>query len=308
MPEIRKYKDASPRWFKNAANVSTRRWGMATSRWRDDPDFVIVGTKRGGTTSLWNNLLRHPQVIGMYPQSRGRKSSDYFFSSGRQSDRWFASHFPSSWHRAARIRRAGNAATGEASPYYMYGPHAPRMISERLPAVRVIALLRDPVERAYSHYQERRQQLVEDLDFEAALAAETARLQPDHERWASDPCYYSPAHDFFSYRDRGIYLPQIKRLQEAFPPDRLLIMRSEDFYTDYQSSFDVVTRFIGLDDWTLTRTEHHNLITRKPMNDATRRELTWFFAPHNEALESHLGRTFDWSKPDSSHEQPLGSG
>ncbi len=297
MTPLHQAKDASPRWLRDVANTTTRGWGMATSRFRTGPDFLIMGTKRGGTTSLWNNLLRHPQVIGMFPQLRGRKSSDYFFAADRSSPAWYRSHFPSAWHRRARVRAAGNAVAGEASPYYMYGPHCAAQIRLALPDVRLLVLLRDPTERAYSHYQERRQQGAESLGFEAALAAEAQRLAPDEERWQADPAYYSEAHDFYSYRSRGVYLPQVRRIREQFPPGQVLFLRSEDFTRHYQSAFDTVTDFLGLDRHDLGMAEHHNSIRRAPMAAATRRELAAFFAPHNAELEQFLGRELEWQAP-----------
>ena len=287
-------KDAAPRWLLDSANAATRAWGVATAGLRPMPDFLIAGTKRGGTTSLWNNLLRHPQVIGMYPQIRGRKSSDFFFAADQHSLSWYRSHFPSALHRRARSRRAGDAVSGEASPYYMYGPHCPQLIRAAAPDTKIIILLRDPVARAYSHYQERRQQGVEDLDFEAALAAEEGRLAPDDARWATDPSYYSEAHDFFSYRSRGVYLPQVQRVLQAFPREQVLIMRSEDFTENYQAAFDEVSGFLGLDRHDLGLAEHHNRIPRSPMSERTRADLAAYYRPHNEALEEFLGRDFGW--------------
>jgi len=290
-------KDSSPTWVKDVANKATRSWGLATSPWRDAPDFLILGTKRGGTTSLWNNLLQHPQVMGMYPQVRGRKSSDYFFSADTHSAAWYRSHFPSRVQRSAITKSSGGApVSGEASPYYMYGPHCPRLIAEAVPDVKALVLLRDPVERAYSHYQERKKQNVETLSFEDALDAEASRLAPDHQRWLDDPHYYSSAHDFFAYRDRGVYLPQIQRIQAALPAEQILILRAEDFYDSYQGSYDQVTDFLGVSRWQMPTAEHHNLIPRSPMEDATRAELTHFYAQPNVELEHHLGRDLKWAK------------
>lgn len=291
--QLREAKDRSPRWVKDTANVVTRGWGRATAGHRPLPDFVLVGTKRGGTTSLWNNLLRHPQILGMYPASRGLKSTNYFFKHHDESLKWYRSHFPT----AASRQRAGSGITGEASPYYMYGPHIPRQLAEAVPSARVLVLLRDPVERAFSHYQERRAEGVEHLSFEEALAAESSRLAEDEARREQDPDYYSQSHDWFSYRDRGIYLPQVQRLQRWFPAEQLLIMRSEDFYSEYQKSFDEVTDFLGVGRHDLGRAEHHNLIKRSPMEPATRAELAAFYRPHNAALEDHLGRVFEWQLP-----------
>ncbi len=293
-PKLREIKDRSPRWVKDAANYGTRRYGVWTAGSRPLPDFLIIGTKRGGTTSLWNNLLRHPQVAGMWPAARGRKSSDFFFSEWDQSLDWFRSHFTS--HRSLPAADGGSlpVLAGEASPYYMYGPDIPQRMSVLVPDVRLVVLLRDPVERAFSHYQERRQEGVEPLTFGEALAAEPERLSVGADTTPLGG--YDQAHDFYSYRDRGLYLPQIKRLHQYFASEQVLILRSEDFYEDYQRAFDGVCEYLGIPRLNLGRAEHHNSIPRSPMSDEVREDLSAFYRAPNAALEDYLGREFGWQQ------------
>jgi hypothetical protein len=86
-------KDRSPRWAKDVANSVTRRYALATVSRRTRPDFLVIGAKRGGTTSLFNYLMMHPGILGLFPQSRGRKSSDFFFKNIDKGEDWYRSHF-----------------------------------------------------------------------------------------------------------------------------------------------------------------------------------------------------------------------
>lgn len=288
-------KDRAPEPVKTLADRSTRAYGIATARWRSYPDFLIVGTKRGGTTSLWNYLLEHPQVLGMFPAPRGVKSNAYFFENLDRGDAWYRSHFHTTAYRRRQERRVGPTVTGEASPYYMYGPHTMELIAAAMPQVKVIVLLRDPVQRAYGHHQERRKQGTERLSFEDALAVEADRLAVDADRRDADPHYYSAAHDHCSYRDRGIYLPQIQRIHRLFPHDQVLILRSEDLYTRTAAVYAEVCRFLGIaDDASLRDPRQHNRIDRSPIDPATAAELYDFYRPHNLALYEYLGRSFGW--------------
>jgi hypothetical protein len=288
-------KRRSPESLKRIADVSTRSYAVATARWRPYPDFLIAGTKRGGTTSLWNYLLEHPQVLPMFPAPRGVKSNAFFFENLDRSDAWYRSHFHTSAYRRFRERRVGRTVTGEASPYYMYGPHAIAHIAARMPTIRLIVLLRDPVQRAYGHYQERRKAGTEPLTFDDALAAEEARLSSDADRRQEDPTYYSRSHDIYSYRDRGIYLPQIRRIHQHLPSENVLILRSEDLYEDEAQVFAEVCRFLGIDDAVAVRDpRQHNYIERSPIAPETAAELYDFYRPHNEALFEYLGRSFGW--------------
>lgn len=293
----RSLKDVSPRWARTGANVVTRGYGMATAGWRPMPDFLLVGTKRGGTTSLWNNLTAHPSILPMFPAVRGRKSTDFFFAGSDHTERWYRSHFHTGAYRTRVARRVGgHVATGEASPLYMWDPRIPPRIKALVPAVKVLVVLRDPVDRAYSHYLERVGQDEERLDFRDALAAEESRLAGEAEKMAADPRYHSVVRDWHSYRSRGIYAPQIRLLQELFAAEQLLILPSEGMYADEQSAFDRVCDFLGVRRHRFRTFQHHNKTAGRPMPRDVRDELVDFYRPHNEQLYTLVGEDYGWSR------------
>lgn len=288
---------AAPRWLKDVANVSTRRYGMLTAGDRPMPDYLIVGAKRAGTTSLFNYLVRHPGVLQMFPQVRGTKSTDFFFPGSGRSERWYRSHFATERYRRRRARELGyRPLSGEASPYYVWDPRIAPVVRAAAPDVRAILLLREPVRRAWSHYQERVQNGVEPLSFRDALDAEEERLAGVRERMAADPTYYSTAFDFHSYRSRGDYLPQIRNWLEHFPAEQLLVLRAEDLYGDTQTTFDQVCDFLRLPRIEMPTRSSFNATwrTRDLPPEAEAAELAEWFAPRNAALEEFLGRDLGW--------------
>src|SRR3546814_5840260 len=111
-------------------------------------------------------------------------------------------------------------------------------LADLVPGARVIAILRDPVERAFSHYKERRSNGTEPLSFEAALATEEGRLAGEEERILGDPGYISFAHRHQSYRDQGRYAPALERWLDVYPREQVLILLAEDLYRDPQSAYD----------------------------------------------------------------------
>lgn len=296
MPDLSALKDRSPRWVKDVANVTTRTWARATVGDRPAPDFLIIGCKRGGTTSLFNYLLMHPGVLGLYPESRGKKSTDYFFKELPRGEEWYRSHFHTEKQRARMQATLGHRPqSGEASPYYMWDHRIAAEVHAVAPEVKAIALLRDPVERAWSHYHERRKQGVEPLSFTDALAAESSRLAGEAERMAADRTYYSEPHDWYTYRARGIYLPSLENWWAQFGRENLLVLRAEDLYSDVQGTFDTVCEFLGLPQHQLPDTSAFNGITPSRIPEDVRAELAAYYAPFNAELEEALGRPLGWT-------------
>jgi hypothetical protein len=282
---------------KEAARRALHGWGRATAALRPLPEVLVLGTKRGGTTSLWNYLLEHPGVLPMWPAAENLKSPHYFYWHHDRGPAWYRSHFATGATRALAARRLGHpVVTGEASPYYLYDPRVPARVAELLPHARLVVMLRDPVERAYSHYKERVRAGVEPLSFDDALEAEDDRLAGEVERMLSEPGYYSRPHDWFSYRDRGVYLPQLLRWEQHVPAESILVVRSEDFYADPQAEYDRVLAHAGLPSHRLREAKRWNYKPAAGMSDAARTQLRAFYAPSVAALEEHLGRDLGWGR------------
>ncbi|MEV0429305.1 sulfotransferase domain-containing protein [Micromonospora sp. NPDC050495] len=270
------------------------RYGERTSDRRPLPDFLIIGTKRGGTTSLWRYLLEHPLVPRLFP-AWNTKTSHYFEDTFTRGEAWYRSHFPTRRQREALERRHGGPTrVGEAAPLYMFHPLAPGRVADLIPSVRLIVLLRDPVERAYSHWKERRTEGVEPLGFAEALAAEEERTAGEREKLIADPAYVSNAYDWYSYRARGRYLEHLTPWLDRFDREQLLILPSETLYREPAATYARVLDFLDLPPYQLDRYEVFNDRRSSAMDPATRDELTRHYAPYNQALADRLGMTFDW--------------
>jgi hypothetical protein len=289
-------KNLIPAQAKGAAKGAIRGYGSLTATWRPLPDFLVLGTKRGGSTSAWRYLIQHPQVMPMVTRWEHLKSPHYFYWHYDRGLDWYRGHFPSVAARHAAQRRLGQRViTGESSPYYLFDPRVPARVARDLPEARFIVLLRDPVKRAYSHYWERVDNEVEPLTFAQALAAEPARVSGELERMAADPYYYSRRHDWYTYRERGIYAPQLERWFEAVGRDRMMIMISEDMYRSPQPAMDDMARFLGIEPTAIPAFERHNYRPAEPMDADVQAELREFYRPHNAALATLLGRPLPWS-------------
>jgi hypothetical protein len=271
--------------------------GMATGDLRPRPDFLVVGAKRGGTTSLWRYLCEHPGVLTLFPKPEKIKGLYYFDENFERGDRWYRSHFPTAATRSLAARRLGHpVVAGEASPYYLYHPLAPARAAERVPDALIIAVLRDPVERAFSHFKERRTNGTEPLSFEDAIAAEPARLAGEEARILADPHYVSFAHRHASYVDQGRYAPMLTRWFDAFGRDRVLVAPSEEMYAAPQPFVDGVLDRLGLPPRPLAHPEPYNAEPDRGFDPVLRAWLAEQLAPDIAAVEELLGRSLPWGK------------
>ncbi len=287
-----------PDQFRNGVKHALMRYGEFTAMRRPLPNFLIIGTKRGGTTSLWNYLLGHPLVPRLFP-AWNTKTSHYFEEHWSKGERWYRSHFPTRRQRALLAQRHGAPCrVGEAAPLYMFHPLVAGRVQELMPDVRLIVLLRDPVERAYSHWKERRTEGREELDFAAALAAEPARTAGERDRLTADPYYFSEAYDWHSYRARGRYLEHLEPWLELFDRSQFLFVASESLYQDPADTYRRVLEFIDLPDHQLAGYQVFNDRRSAPMDPAVRAELTRYYRPHNAALQQRLGMRFAWAVED----------
>jgi Sulfotransferase domain len=268
------------------ARASGRLVAKLVRRPRLLPSFLVIGTKRGGSTSLYEYLIRHPGVVGCLL----KKGSHYFDVNFSRGWSWYWSVFPLDLGR--------RTITGEASPYYMFHPLAPQRIVAALPHTRLIAVLRDPVDRAWSHYQYECRLGAEGLPFQQALEREPDRLAGEVERMLVDPGYSSFAHRHYSYLARGRYAEQLERFYTLVPPSRVLVLQSEALFADPGAQLARVWRFLDLEPHELGEASvfkaGHYL---EAMPVTTRDWLQQYFAWHNQRLYGLPGIDFRWPAP-----------
>ncbi len=269
--------------------------GSATAPLRVDPDYLVIGTKRGGTTSMARWLLDHPDVRGLYPEIERRKGTYFFDVNYGRGHRWYRSHFPVRFiHRARGRLRGTTPLIGDATPYYLHHPHAPARARRHAPNAKILVLLRDPVDRAFGHWAERTRNGVETLSFGDALRAEADRLVGEEQRMIEDPTYVSFAHQHWSYADQGRYTRGLRRWFEAFPTDQILVLRSEDLYADPAAIYGQTLDFLGLTPHQPSDFAAWNMKPKDPIDDADRSFLLDALRDDVAELESFLGRSMHW--------------
>jgi hypothetical protein len=259
-------------------------YGRATAGSRPLPDFLILGAQKAGTTALYEYLYRHPAISGP-----SWKEVSFFDRHWWRGERWYRGHFP----------RGATAPVGEASPSYLFHPQAPERVRSLVPDARLIAILRNPVDRAFSHYQHERALGREPLSFEDALAAEEQRTRGEVERMTADPRYFSHAWWNWTYRARGLYAEQLERWYDVFPRGQVLVLLNEELDAQPAETYARVLEFLGAPPHELE--SFPRVFSRKyaGMPPETRRELEAFYVAPNRRLSELLDRELGWASSSS---------
>ena len=205
---------------------------------RAKPTFIVFGTHKCGTTSLYAELAGHRQV------APALRKEIHFFESPRMKKLGFGfylAHFP----LRRQLQDGGGAprVTGEATPGYIYSRRAAQTIARRLPDCRLIAVIRDPTDRAISHYHHQARFDRESRSIEEALG-QSLEEQSSHEcPGPDDETWIDPKQ----YVGRGLYARYLEYWYEVFPADQILVVGLDDLVSDTMATVTVVCAFIGID-------------------------------------------------------------
>lgn len=262
-------------------------WRSATAPVRTLPDFLIIGAQKCGTTFLYQLLVQHPRVKPAFV-----KEVHYFDLNFGKGDNWYRSHFP------LRVRKTRTYITGEASPYYLFHPHAARRASTVVPGAKLIVLLRNPVDRAYSHYQHQVKRVTEEaretLTFEEAIEAEESLLPAEVNKMLEDENYKSLGHRTRSYLSRGRYMDQLLVWTRYFPKRQMLVLKSEDLFDDTTNALERVLNFLALPLWEPETYSIPNKREYSGLGPLVRQRLEEYYELPNRRLYEYLGANLGW--------------
>lgn len=258
------------------------------------PDFLIIGAQKAGTSSLFQYLAQHPQVFASL-----EKEVHYFDTHFRKPLRWYQSNFPTVSEFDSKCREK-RMLCGEASPYYLYHPLVPKRVKEQLPNAKLLVILRDPVERTYSHYKHEVAYKREKLGFKDALAAEPERLEGVEEALISGRAERIHAHPRYSYVDRSRYTEQLQRWFEYFDREQFHIITLENLKRDPAATMKGVFSFLGIDNVNSIEYKVYYAATRSSsVPEEQRLELENVFAEEKIRLQEMLGDDLGWDENQS---------
>jgi hypothetical protein len=280
-------------WFRWRLRPQFMRMRVPFSGNRVLPDFLLVGAAKSGTTTLFHYLTQHP---GILPPSV--KEVSYFhepqnFSLGPN---WYRAHFPRLMDIQHKREQLGyRVLTCDATPSMNINSHAINA-SALVPDARLIMILRNPVDRTYSHYQHQKHKLPrESLSFWDALQAEAERTADDQQRNIHDPQHVGRLLRRFGYTHKSKYINQIEYWLQYFSREQLKIVSFDALQESPGKLCNELCQHIGLPEFDFDTSRKMNEGGySKPMDDRSREYLTELFRPFNRRLFDFLGEDWGW--------------
>ncbi len=254
-----------------------------TSKYRSVPDYLIVGAQKAGSTSLYDYLVQHPDA-----SAAKHKEVHYFTNNFDKRLNWYKAYF--SYARSSGL-------VGEATPYYLYHPLAAERIKTTLPSIKIIIVLREPVSRAISHYHHAVRHGFEELPMRDAFENDINSYKELSERVSKGERVVS--HQENSYVSRGFYADQISRYFSLFDSENIMLIKSDDLFTDSVGTLRNVFSFLGLDENFVPYdiSVKNPGVYRKNDDDNDAAEIMlWLneiYEPYNKKLEDMYGVKFE---------------
>ena len=254
------------------------------------PDFIVIGAVRCGTTSLYQNICEHPYVLAAKQDEIGFFDSNYHLGID-----WYKSFFPKNSQLQKLKKKKGFAITGEDTPFYFWDKLANERIFQLIPNCRLIAILRNPVDRAYSNYQLSIRNGSEKFSFEIAINIEKEVLDNEgiHTSNQIDLNKFSQPR---SNLVKGWYYEQLKLWLDKFPEEQILVISTEELETNPQKTMNKVFQFLKLPEHNLKKFQKLKSSQYGPMDSKVRHDLSNYFKPKNEKLFSLIGEKFSWKE------------
>ena len=258
-----------------------RGFSGITASSRVFPDFIIIGTVRSGTTSLYYNICKHKSILPAAYDEIGFFDSNYNLGTD-----WYRSMFPTQKHMRTIEISTGNSITGEDTPFYFWKEEVADRIKKLLPDIKLIGIFRNPVDRAYSNYNLSVRNNVEKLTFEDAINEEIEYLENFSRRECTDRMR--------SYLSKGFYDEQMKIWFDRFPKKQIHILSTEDMRDNPQETLQNIFRFLQVSDYEIQNPENRKAVEYDQMNDDIREKLLKLYKPHNEKFFQIINHRFNW--------------
>lgn len=273
---------------------SAKKYRLGTSWLRALPDFVVIGAQKSGTTTLFTILSEHPQVMSPFNKEPHYFDNNFY----KPLTTGYRFQFPLKAYMLLRgMRHRSSVITGEATPFYLFHPLVPGRMKKVIPKARLLVILREPVERAYSHYQYAVKNGNETRSFADAISHEVEQVEAEKEKLKKGQSFDNRLLQNNSYISRSHYHEQLERWFQYYSPEQLFILSSEYFFSRHQEALEQIRAFLGLN--LNAYPPRQELPVANPnayhkMDTGIYHRLRTYFEPLNEELFQLIGKRLWW--------------
>tara|TARA_B100000745_G_scaffold128395_1_gene83715 strand:+ start:1256 stop:2113 length:858 start_codon:yes stop_codon:yes gene_type:complete len=253
------------------------------------PDFLVIGAKRCGTTSLYQHLPEHPCISKSPYDNMG-----FFNDNFHLGVNWYKSFFPTTFTRNKIKSKFGGFLAFDVTTKYMEEESTANNVYQTKPNMKIIIILRNPVDRAYSQYHLSVRQTAERRSFEDVVEENMNRLNKEsHEHYEIKP-RFSAKED--NYLKKGLYALQLRYWLKIFPRENILTVSTEEFESNQQIIYNKIFEFLNISKFEVKNTKKMEKGNYPPIKSETRNLLLDYFRPHNHELFELINMEFDWDK------------
>jgi len=253
------------------------------------PDFLVIGAKRCGTTSLYQHLPEHPCISKSPHDNMG-----FFNDNFHLGVNWYKSFFPTTFTRKKIKSKFGDFLAFDVTTKYMEEESTANNVYQTKPNMKIIIILRNPVDRAYSQYHLSVRQTAERRSFEDVVEENMNRLNKEsHEHYEIKP-KFSAKED--NYLKKGLYALQLRYWLKIFPRENILIVSTEEFESNQQIIYNKIFEFLNISKFEVKNTKKMQKGNYPPIKSETRNLLLDYFRQHNHELFELINMKFDWDK------------
>ncbi len=247
-----------------------------------EPTFIIIGPMKTATSALYEYINQHPQVLPCIEKEVHFFSNENKYPHGKD---WYIAHFP-------LIPEGEHFITGEASPGYIVN-NIQQRVFDMFPSIKLIALIRNPVDRAFSHYQHNVKHGFERRSFEDAINSELEVLKSVENPAEAAKKWKWGVHP--GYLLIGFYYYFLKQWLDVFPKEQLLIINNQDLLVNPLATMGQVFRFLGLPERLKAEYPKYYAGSYEPISKEMQKTLSDVFRPHNQKLEEYLNLDLKWN-------------
>ena len=256
-----------------------------SSPFRTLPSFIIIGVKRCGTTTLFENLAEHPCI-----EKSSHDNIGFFNDNFHLGINWYKSHFVTLNKKNEIIKKFGKFATYDVTTSYIRNPELATKIKAEIPNCKIIAILRNPIDRAFSEYNENLKKKPNMDSFEKIILQELN----DYRKISDEDINLIIKQ--LNLIGKGLYQRQLKKWFEMFSKESILILSTEEFEKNPDMTYSKIFHFLELPDHKIKNTKKFNKNLYSKMDGNIRKKLEEFFEPHNNELFNLINENFKWNK------------